>query len=192
MRRIFFPSSMIALLFAATPAFAHTETVTLSSSFLSGLLHPLTGFDHLLAMIAFGAWFSLQPKVQHKTLPLTLVTMLLVGFGIGVSGFGLPMVEGGILSSVLILGLLVASTTQLKSILALPLTAVFALLHGFAHGSEIAASIAIVFMIGFVLSCIAVVFATMKLSDLMQEKLPLAVILTGIGISLTGLSWIAA
>ncbi len=192
MRRILIPSSMAAAMFVATPALAHNETVSLSSSLLSGLLHPLTGFDHLLAMIAFGIWFSLQNAKQVYSLPSILLVMLVAGFGLGMSGLNLPMVEGGILSSLFVIGLLVATATKLKAQIALPLTGVFALFHGFAHGAEIGSAFAGLFMIGFILSCALTVMISSKLSLNLQAKIPLITKFIGLLIAMTGLSLVAA
>lgn len=192
MRRILFSSSMAVMMFAASPAFAHNETVSLSSSLLSGVLHPLTGFDHLLAMLAFGIWFTLQAKEQHKSMPLTFVLMLLAGFVLAISGFVLPAIEGVILSSVLILGLLVATTTRLKSIVALPLTALFAIFHGFAHGAETGSSITALFMLGFICSSTAIIYAAASTCKTIQTKLPVATKFIGLMIAMTGLSLVAA
>ncbi|MGB0204622.1 MAG: HupE/UreJ family protein [Neptuniibacter sp.] len=191
MRRILIPSSIAAAMFVATPVLAHNETISLSSSFLSGLLHPLTGFDHLLAMIAFGIWFSLQNSKQSYSLPTTLLVMLIAGFGLGVTGLNLPMIEGGILSSLLVIGLLVATATKLKAQIALPLTGAFALFHGFAHGAEIGSSLAGLFMIGFVLSCAVTVMISSKASLKLQAKMPLVNKFIGLLIAMTGLSLVA-
>lgn len=192
MRRILFSSSMAVMLFAASPAFAHNETVSLSSSLLSGVLHPLTGLDHLLAMFAFGIWFALQAKEQHKSMPLTFILMLLAGFVLATSGFVLPAIEGVILSSVLILGLLVATTARLKSLIALPLTALFAIFHGFAHGAETGSSITALFMLGFICSSIAIIYAAAFACKTIQMKLPAATKFIGLMIAMTGLSLVAA
>lgn len=191
MRLILASSSLAVTMFTATPALAHTESLNLSSSFFSGLLHPFTGVDHFIAMIAFGIWFSLQDK-GNNYLPGTLLAMLVAGFAIGVAGFSLPFIEGGILCSILVTGLLVASAAKLCASLSYCLIGVFALFHGVAHGAEIGSALAVLFMVGFILTCGLVIAIASKASLWIQTKSPNVIRFIGLIISMTGLSLIAA
>ena len=111
---------------------AHTEI-----GFLDGLLHPLTGLDHLAAMLAVGFWSALTAR-RLWTAPLAFAAMLLAGALLGLAGMELPAVEPMIAASVLVLGLLVALHARLPAVLAAVLVGLFAIFHGVAHGTELA------------------------------------------------------
>ncbi len=108
------------------------------SALASGLLHPLTGLDHLAAMLALGVWSALAVRPLWLA-PAAFVLMLAVGALAGFAGLGVPAVEPMIASSLLVLGLLVALRRGLPVALAAALAGLFAFFHGAAHGHELAA-----------------------------------------------------
>lgn len=63
-----------------------------------------------------------------------------IGGILGMEGIHLPMIESGIAASVLVLGLLVAFAVRMPVSASAFIAAVFAILHGYAHGTEIPAS----------------------------------------------------
>ncbi|WP_263140868.1 HupE/UreJ family protein [Pseudomonas sp. RIT-PI-AD] len=128
-------SLALALLLSPALALAHPGHDT--SGMLAGVAHPLTGLDHLLAMLAVGLWAAQQRGAARWALPLTFVGAMLVGGLLGFAGFALPFLEADIAASVLALGLLVALAARPPVSLALALTAGFALVHGTAHGLEL-------------------------------------------------------
>jgi len=103
----------------------------------AGILHPLTGLDHLLAMVAVGLWAAQQKGVARMALPCTFVGTMLIGGLLGIEGVQLPFIETGIAASVLALGLCVALAVRPPLQLAMAITALFALAHGIAHGLEL-------------------------------------------------------
>ena len=117
-------------------AFAHTGAEH-ALSFASGFAHPFTGVDHTLAMLAVGLWAGLNSGRALWVWPLAFVAMMLIGGTMGMAGVHVPMVEAGILASVVVLGLLVLAAAQWPVVLGAALIAVFALLHGHAHGAEL-------------------------------------------------------
>jgi urease accessory protein len=124
-----------------------------ATSFSSGFLHPLTGPDHLLAMVAVGLWAGLNGGRAVWAWPVAFVGVMLVGGALGMSGIALPAVESGILASVVVLGLLVLTAARVPVALGAALVGVFALLHGHAHGAELpAATAAISYSAGFALA----------------------------------------
>jgi urease accessory protein len=125
----------IILLGASSAAFAHPGHNV--SGFAAGLMHPFSGLDHLLAMVAVGMWAAQSGGRKIWLLPATFMTMLAVGAGIAMQWQALPLVEAGIAASVLALGLLIALSLQLPASLSVALTALFGLLHGYAHGLEL-------------------------------------------------------
>ncbi len=139
--RIVRPLLPVLLAAAALPALAHTGAdAGHHHGFTAGFLHPLTGLDHLAAMVAVGLWSALAARSRRELLaaPLGFAGMLLVGALAGLAGFSLPAVEPMIAASLLVLGLLVATQRRLPAPAAAALVGVFAVFHGIAHGHELA------------------------------------------------------
>jgi urease accessory protein len=123
------------LLAASGTAFAHPGHDV--SGLAAGLMHPFTGLDHLLAMVAVGLWAAQSGGRKIWLLPAAFMTMLVAGAGLAMLWQALPLVEAGIATSVLALGLIVALSAQLPVTLSIAITALFGLLHGYAHGLEL-------------------------------------------------------
>ena len=125
----------IALFLSPALAFAHGGHD--HSGLLAGVAHPITGLDHLLAMLAVGLWAAQQSGAARWALPVTFVGAMLVGGLLGFAGVEIPLMETGIAGSVLAFGLLVAVAARLPMAVSVALTALFALTHGVAHGLEL-------------------------------------------------------
>jgi urease accessory protein len=104
--------------------------------FVSGLVHPLTGWDHLLAMVAVGLWAAQLGGRARWALPAGFVGTMILGAAAGILGLRFSAVETGILASVLVLGLAVASAARLPLGLGIALVALAGSVHGLAHGAE--------------------------------------------------------
>jgi urease accessory protein len=129
----------LALLASSGVALAHPGHPghDAASSFAAGFLHPLTGADHLCAMVVVGLWSSLTSK-RVWAAPLAFVAMLAAGGLLGMAHwFALPGVEPMIAVSLLVLGLMLATRTQLPSWAGATIVGAFAVFHGFAHGAEL-------------------------------------------------------
>lgn len=107
------------------------------SGLLAGISHPVSGIDHLLAMVAVGLWAAQHQGARRWQLPLTFLGSMLLGGLLGFAGWSLPWIESGIAASVLALGLIVMIGARLPTLLALGTTAVFGMCHGIAHGIEL-------------------------------------------------------
>lgn len=151
MRKLQLSSLVILSAFSLT-AWAHVGFET--TGFMSGILHPLTGLDHLLAMFAVGLWASQVGKKAIWLIPAAFVITMAVGAALVLVNISVPYVEEGILSSVLILGILIALALKLPLIFAMLVVGFFAVFHGYAHGSEVSA-LSLTYGIGFILSTIA-------------------------------------
>ena len=121
-----------------------------AGSLVGGLVHPLSGTDHVLAMVAVGLLAAHLGGRSIVALPLAFMGMMLIGGTVAAGALPLAGVELGILASVLVLGLLIASGRSLPGTVALCLCALFALFHGHAHGAEMpAAASGAVYALGF-------------------------------------------
>ncbi|BCD85009.1 hypothetical protein PSm6_14160 [Pseudomonas solani] len=129
--------ALYALALFLTPALAFAHPGHDSSGLMAGVAHPITGLDHLLAMLAVGLWAAQQQGAARWALPVTFVGTMLLGGLLGFEGLELPFMETGIAASVLALGLLVAVAVRPPMFVAVGLTALFALAHGVAHGLEL-------------------------------------------------------
>lgn len=107
------------------------------SGLLSGLLHPVSGADHVLAMIAVGLWGAQLGAPAIWVLPLTFPLVMALGGLLGLLGVPLPGVEIGIAASALLLGGAVLSGRRVPLAAAAVLVGLFAIFHGHAHGSEL-------------------------------------------------------
>ncbi|MES2026690.1 MAG: HupE/UreJ family protein [Pseudomonadota bacterium] len=107
--------------------------------FVAGVEHPLSGVDHLLAMIAVGIWAYQLGGRAKWLVPVCFVAIMAGAAGLGMAGVGLPMIEGGIAASLLVLGLLILFAVSVRPAVAGAIVAMFAVFHGYAHGAEMPA-----------------------------------------------------
>lgn len=143
---------LLAGLFAADAALAHTQ-VGVAGGLASGFLHPITGFDHLIAMVAVGLWGAQLGAPAIWVLPLTFPLVMAFGGVLGVLGVPLPVPEIAIALSALVLGALVATHLRVPLAIAATVVAVFAIFHGHAHGTELpSAANPLAYGVGFVVA----------------------------------------
>ena len=144
----------VAALLVAGPAFAHTGASG-TSGLVHGLVHPILGPDHLLAMLAVGLWsgFVLTRRVWAGA--LTFMAAMTAGAGLSWVGVGFALAEPAIVASVVVFGLLtlLSHRGQPRVLTAATLggIAVFALAHGHAHATE-AAGNTVAYLGGFLVS----------------------------------------
>lgn len=133
-------------------AFAHAEGEAVSG-FFAGLSHPVSGWDHVLAMIAVGLWGALLGPPALWILPIAFPVAMAAGGMLGLLGIPLPWVEIGIAVSSIVLGLLIVTNMQLSLAVAIPLVMIFAVFHGHAHGTELSPGAdAVLYSLGFVIA----------------------------------------
>ena len=132
-------------------ASAHIEAGQ-AGGFLSGLSHPVSGLDHVLAMIAVGLWGAQLGAPAMWLLPVAFPMMMAFGGMLGLMGIPVPGIEVGIAVSGIVLGALILGETKMPLIGALLVVAFFAIFHGHAHGTELAqGQNAMLYSLGFVL-----------------------------------------
>ena len=177
-------------LFALTPFLAQAHIVPgEANGFTSGLNHPLHGLDHILAMVAVGLWAAQLGGRSLWLVPAAFVSLMTVGGALGMLGVHVPLVEAGILVSVLALGILIAAKARLPLILSMAVVGLFAIFHGHAHGTEIPmAASGFSYAIGFVFATAALHTCGIGLGLLAQRRLAApALRFAGVGITLAGI-----
>lgn len=133
-------------------ASAHTEE-GVAGGLLSGLLHPIFGLDHLLAMVAVGLWGAQLGMPAVYLLPIVFPVVMAVGGLLGLLGMPLPFIEVGIALSALALGGMVAGNIRPGLWVAGLLVGLFAIFHGHAHGTEMpSAANPLAYGVGFIIS----------------------------------------
>jgi len=122
-----------------------------AGGFLTGLQHPVSGLDHVVAMIAVGLWGAQLGNPALWVLPVLFPMMMAGGGMLGLMGIPLPGVEIGIAISAIVLGTMVFAEARLNIQLAMVIVAFFAIFHGHAHGTELpAGQSGLLYSIGFV------------------------------------------
>lgn len=159
-----------------------------TSGFIHGLTHPLFGLDHVCAMVAVGLWAAQLGGRSLWVVPLTFVSVMVLGGMLGMLGVELPFVEQGIVLSVLMLGVLIAAAVRLPLWVSSGVVGVFALFHGHAHGAEMPVETSgLTYAIGFVLATASLHLSGVAFGAGMRRLLHKGVIsATGAGIALYG------
>lgn len=143
-----------ALVLAPTVALAHAGHGD-ASGLVTGFTHPITGIDHVLAMVAVGVLAAQLGGRALWLVPLSFVGIMVIGGALGIAGIPLPFAELGVALSVVILGLAVALPFRLQTLAAVALAGFFALFHGHVHGAEMpAAAPAVYYATGFIASTV--------------------------------------
>ena len=135
---VLLPALATALCLAALPALAHIGGTL--GGLESGLLHPVSGLDHVVAMVAVGLWGGILGKPALWLLPLAFPVMMALSGVMGMLQVPLPGVETGIGVSGIVLGAMVLFAVRLPLALAMTLVGFFAIFHGYAHGAELPGS----------------------------------------------------
>ena len=125
----------LILLAATAPAMAH-EGAGVAGGFVSGFLHPISGWDHVAAMVAVGLWGAFLGAPAIWLLPVTFPLVMALGGALGVAGVPVPGIETGIAASALIIGLAVLMAWRPPLMVAAVIVGFFAVFHGHAHGQE--------------------------------------------------------
>lgn len=165
-----------AFALVSAPAFAHHPLAgqpmeTFAHGLLSGIGHPLLGFDHLFFVLAMGvaALFTGMPK----SAPLAYIAAMMAGVGIAAAGIALPIVEPVIVLSLLVVGGVLLSGKALKFQTAVLLFAGAGLFHGAAFGGAIAAqeSASAQVLVGYLLGLAALQWAMAVGAGMAAQKI---------------------
>jgi urease accessory protein len=140
------------LLLAPASALAHQD-VGQAAGFLAGLMHPVSGLDHVLAMVAVGLWGAVLEAPAIWVLPVAFPVVMAFGGLLGLLGVPLPGGEIGIALSAVVLGAAVLAELRPPLWVATIIVAFFAIFHGHAHGRELPeGTSAQLYSLGFVMA----------------------------------------
>lgn len=140
------------LLLSVSSAFGHPLQDE-ATGFLSGFRHPISGIDHVLAMVAVGLWGAQLGAPAIWLLPVAFPVVMAIGGMLGLMGVPIPGIEYGIAASAILLGAAVMFEVRPPLVFAALLVGFFAIFHGHAHGAELPpGQDAMLYSIGFVIA----------------------------------------
>lgn len=152
MRQFHTLATTMLLLAFASAASAH-EGAGITGGFNSGFMHPILGWDHVVAMVAVGLWGTFLGSPSIWILPVVFPLVMAFGGALGVIGIPIPAVETGIAASAVVLGAMVAFAVRPPIWVAALIVGTFAIFHGHAHGTELPnAANALAYSLGFVIA----------------------------------------
>ncbi len=147
----FLITTTMLVLFAGSVS-AH-EGAGISGGFFSGFMHPILGWDHVVAMVAVGLWGAFLGNPAIWILPVVFPLVMAFGGALGVMGVPIPAVETGIAASAVVLGAMVAFAVRPPIWIAAVIVGAFAIFHGHAHGTELPdAANPLAYSLGFVIA----------------------------------------
>lgn len=159
-------------LFAALllPAVAHAHPGHADAGMVSGFLHPFSGLDHVVAMLAVGVWAARNAGMKRWLAPAAFLAGMLGGGVLGLGGFLPTFLESAVTASALAAALLVLLAGRLPLGLQASVAAAFAVWHGIAHGTELpAATSPLGFAVGFVAATGLLLVMGVALGRLLQR-----------------------
>ena len=146
-------SGLVLMLAGLSPSLAHVADIAHQHSFAQGVVHPLTGLDHLLAMLTLGLWAGGAGGHARWVWPATFVGIAGLGALFAQAGYSLPAQEPLIAATVLLLGGLLYIGMHIPLLAGMLVSAAAAFAHGYAHGVEMPLDSTIGgFMAGFMLA----------------------------------------
>lgn len=181
-----------ALMTASSPAFAHSDG-DFAHGIWHGMAHPITGWDHLIAMIAVGLWGAFLGTRAMLLLPIVFPVIMAAGAAAAIAGIPMPAVEIGIPASAIVLGLAVALAARPPFWVAAIIVGAFAVFHGHAHGAELPnATDPTAYAIGFLTSTVLLHWFGIALGLLARWDLGrVAVRATGACVALVGVFFLS-
>jgi urease accessory protein len=144
--------AVLAALLWAHGALAHVQQGE-AAGFLTGFRHPISGLDHVLAMVAVGLWGAQLGAPAIWALPVAFPLVMAFGGLLGLMGVAVPGIEYGIAASAILLGAAVMFEVRAPLFVTAFLVGVFAIFHGHAHGTELPAGQSpLLYSMGFVIA----------------------------------------
>jgi urease accessory protein len=182
----------LALSLAPAAALGHEEAGQ-AAGLLAGLAHPVSGLDHVVAMVAVGLWGAVLGAPAIWALPVAFPLVMAAGGLLGLLGIPLPGVEVGIAISALVLGAMVLVEARPPPGVAAAVVAFFAIFHGHAHGAELPpGTSALLYSLGFVVATGLLHAAGIAFGALHRWRTgALAVRVAGAGVALAGVFFLS-
>ncbi|MDD3883358.1 MAG: HupE/UreJ family protein [Gallionella sp.] len=180
---------MVAMLLVAVSGTAFAHTGHSVSGWSAGWIHPFSGLDHMLAMLAVGLW-AVQSKGRRVwLLPAAFMSALAAGAVVSMNWqHPVPALETGIALSVLAIGLLITLSVRLTVGISVGIAALFGVFHGYAHGLELPESAnSFTYAIGFLSATALLHFSGILAGRLMREKYALLAKISGGAIAVVGI-----
>lgn len=189
MKKTILASLSILVMFSPILASAHLVFAEqVGGGFVAGLMHPVLGVAHLLAMLSVGLLSAQMGGRAIWTVPLAFVTVMLLGGVLAIQGIHLFSVELGIAVSVFALGLAIAIEKKLPPALAMLCVGLFALFHGYAHGVEMPnLAQPVSYVLGFVFGTAAIHAVGLLMGWIAQKVQPSGVFLRFAGAAIAGI-----
>jgi len=143
-----------AVLLSPEVALSHVESGTAGDGrFIGGALHPVTGLDHVAAMVAVGLWGAILGAPAIWVLPVAFPLIMAFGAVLGVIGVPVPAIDLGIATSGIVLGAMVATSARPPLAIAFALISLFAIFHGHSHGAALPDfGVPLLYVAGFVIA----------------------------------------
>ena len=144
----------LGLVILLLPVMAQAHPGGSDTGLVDGLMHPVFGLDHLLAMISVGVVSVQLGGNNIWRIPMAFVGAMTIGAALGIRQLTLLHIELGIAASVLVLGIgIVLAHRDMSPWPITGLVLLFGACHGYAHGLEIPKSVSPMFYtLGFVIS----------------------------------------
>ncbi|NBN78046.1 urease accessory protein UreJ [Microvirga tunisiensis] len=165
---------------------------TFVQGLLSGLGHPVIGFDHLAFIIAVGLAAGLVGR--SLVLPAAFVLATIAGVLVHMAAIDLPLAEVVIALSVIIAGGLIVSETELPAGAWAVLFAIAGLFHGYAYGESIIGAEPAplyAYFIGFAVIQFAVASLAMMLTNPKAAAVPASLTARMVGAGIVGVGFSA-
>ncbi len=161
---------ILALLLILTcMADAHVAAQMHSFGFLAGMKHPIQGIDHLLAMLCVGLISSRIGERALWQVPACFVLIMALGCGIGFFGTSIRFIEPMIAASVIVFGGLLLFPNRLSLLGTLITVALFAMVHGYAHGKDMPIFVLPeIYILGFIISTTGIHLIGVFVGELMN------------------------
>ena len=170
MKRAAVMTFVISFVLAPAAALAHPGHDG-AGGLLHGFVHPVTGIDHVLAMIAVGVLAAQYGGRALWLVPMSFLVAMAAAGAVGMAGIPVQIVEAGIGLSVVVLGLMIAFQLKPPTLVAIVVVGLFALFHGYAHGSEMPKGLAgLSFAAGFLIATALLLGAGVGLGRLLQRR----------------------
>ncbi len=141
------------------------------SGFVNGVMHPLSGLDHVLGMLAVGIWAARNSGSRRWFVPAAFLGGMLAGGDMGMDGMVPVFIESAVAASVVAAALLVALAIRMPLLAQGGVALFFAIWHGIAHGAELPAMTApISYACGFIAATALLLASGLVLGKLLRRK----------------------